>query len=123
MIDIFCVLLIFFIVATTFRRSNPAIKIALPEAKTGQPVSATEPVILTVAPDEKIYLDAKEVPLARLHETLVQLGKQTPQPSLAMQADRKAPFGLIVKVMDAAKDAGFTTLPAFIEQGAPSAAP
>lgn len=120
MIDIFCVLLIFFIVATTFRRSNPAIKIALPEATTGQPVSATEPVILTVASDEKIYLNAKEIPLAQLRETLRQLGGQTPQPSLAMQADRKAPFGLIVKVMDAAKEAGFTTLPAFIEQDSSS---
>jgi biopolymer transport protein ExbD len=119
MIDIFCVLLIFFIVATTFRRSSPAIKISLPQAKTGQPVSAAEPVILTVAPDEKIYLDSKEVPLAQLRDTLLQLGKQTPQPSLAMQADKKAPFGLIVKVMDAAKEAGFTTLPAFIEQGSP----
>ena len=120
MIDIFCVLLIFFIVVTTFRRSAPAIKISLPEAKTGMPVSATEPVILSVTPDEKIYLDAKEVPLAQLRETLLQLGKQTPQPSLAMQADKKAPFGLIVKVMDAAKEAGFSTLPAFIDQGTPA---
>ncbi|NUN93375.1 MAG: biopolymer transporter ExbD [Verrucomicrobiae bacterium] len=117
MIDIFCVLLIFFIVATTFRRSNPAIKIALPEATTGQPVSTAEPVLLTVSADEKIYLDAKEVPLVQLRETLRQIGGRTPQPALAMQADRKASFGFIVKVMDAAKEAGFTSLPAFIEQG------
>jgi len=48
---------------------------------------------------------------------LRQIGGRTPQPALAMQADRKASFGFIVKVMDAAKEAGFTSLPAFIEQG------
>ena len=116
MIDIFCVLLIFFIVATTFRKSMPAVKIVLPEAKQGAPVSQTEPLILSITADEKIFLNTKEIPISKLGDTLQQVGRQTPQPSLAMQADKKAPFGLIVKVMDAAKAAGFTQLPAFIEQ-------
>ncbi len=120
MIDIFCVLLIFFIVATTFRRSLPAVKISLPEAKTGVPVSQTEPLILSVTPDEKIFLNTKEIPLAQLRDTLHQLGQQKPLPFLAMQADKKVPFGLIIKVMDAAKAAGFTQLPAFIDQAAPA---
>ncbi len=119
MIDIFCVLLIFFIVATTFRRSMPAVKIMLPPAKEGVPVNETEPVILSVAADETIYLNAREVPIAQLGEALNELGRKSPQPSLAMQADKKAPFGLIIKVMDAAKAAGFSQLPAFINQETP----
>lgn len=119
MIDVFCVLLIFFIVATTFRKSLPAVKISLPEAKAGVPISQTEPHILSVTADEKILLDNKAVPLAQLNNTLEQLGKQTPRPPIAMQADKKAPFGLIIKVMDAAKAAGFEQLPAFIEQEMP----
>ena len=115
MIDIFCVLLIFFIVATTFRRSLPAIKISLPEAKEGVPVSQTEPLILSVTSEEKVFLNAQEILLSQLNNTLQKLGKQSPQPSLAMQADKKAPFGLIIKVMDAAKAAGFTQVPAFID--------
>lgn len=118
MIDVFCVLLIFFIVATTFRKSLPAIKIALPESKTGVPVSQTEPLIISITADEKIFMNAKEILLPHLNETFLQLGKQTPQPSIALQADKKAPFGLIIKIMDAAKAAGFSQLPAFIEQEA-----
>jgi len=115
MIDIFCVLLIFFIVATTFRRSMPAIKIALPEAKQGAAVSQIEPVILSVTADEKIFLDAKEIALVQLGEMLQQLGKRSPPPPVAMRADKKASFGLIIKIMDAAKAAGFAELPAVIE--------
>ena len=121
MIDIFCVLLIFFIVATTFRRSMPAIKIVLPEAKQGVPVNQTEPIILSVAANETIYLNAKEVPIAQLNDVLMQMGKQIPQPLLALQADKKASFGLIIRVMDAAKAAGFAQLPAFIDPENPPA--
>ena len=116
MIDVFSVLLIFFIVATTFRKSMPAITISLPEAKAGVSVSQTEPVVITVTADEKILLGAREVPLSELDKTLAELGQRTPQPPVAMQADKKAPFGLIIRIMDAAKAAGFSQLPAYIER-------
>ena len=116
MIDVFCVLLIFFIVATTFRKSMPAIKIVLPDAKTGTPMNVTEPLILSITPDEKILLNGREMNLTELGEQLTGLGKKSPQPPIALQADKKAPFGIIIKVMDLAKTAGFTQLPAFIEQ-------
>lgn len=119
MIDIFCVLLIFFIVATTFRKSMPAVKIILPESKQGAAVSQTDPLILSVSAEEKIFLNAKEIAPAQLDDMLLQLGKQSPQPAIALQADKKAPFGLIIRVMDAAKAAGFVQLPAFIDQEPP----
>ena len=90
--------------------------IALPEAKAGSAINLTEPMILSVAPDEKIYLNGKEVTFSKLKETFMKLGKQNPQPPIGLQADKKAPFGLIIRIMDAAKEAGFSQLPAFIEQ-------
>jgi biopolymer transport protein ExbD len=119
MIDVFCVLLIFFIVATTFRRSRPAIQIELPQAKASVAVSQTEPHILSISSDEKLFLDAKELSISELQEALQQLGKQVPQPLVAMQADKKAPFGLIIKVMDSAKLAGFPQLPTYIDRDSP----
>lgn len=116
MIDVFCVLLIFFIVATTFRKDMPSVSISLPEAKEGAATSKADPMIFTITADEKIFLNAKEIPLAQLNETFAKLGKQIPLPSVAMQADKKAPFGLIIQLMDAAKAAGFPQLPAFIEE-------
>jgi biopolymer transport protein ExbD len=116
MIDVFCVLLIFFIVATTFRKSLPAVTIALPEAKAGATQSVIEPQVISVTNNEKIYLNGKEITLMHLSETFIKWGKQTPPPPIALQADKKAPFGLIIKIMDAAKAAGFPQVPAFIEQ-------
>ncbi|MDD2707097.1 MAG: biopolymer transporter ExbD [Verrucomicrobiae bacterium] len=120
MIDVFSVLLIFFVAATTFKKTLPAVKISLPEAKSGAPLSQTEPLILSITPDEKIYLNAKELSVSQLRNALQEMGKQNPQPTLAMQADKKASFGLVIKVMDAAKAAGFTQLPAFIDQEGPA---
>jgi biopolymer transport protein ExbD len=116
MIDVFCVLLIFFIVATTFRKSLPAVTISLPDAKAAEQQNLTEPRIISVTKGEKIYLDGKEITLAQLAETLKKLGEQNPQPPVALQADKKAPFGLIIKIMDGAKAAGFPQLPVFTEQ-------
>jgi biopolymer transport protein ExbD len=116
MIDVFSVLLIFFIVATTFRKSMlPAVKISLPEAKSGVPTSQTDPLILTITADERIFFNSKETTIPKLKETFNQMGKLSPQPAIAMQADKKASFGLIIKIMDAAKEAGFSQLPAFID--------
>ncbi len=116
MIDVFCVLLIFFIVATTFRRTLPAVTISLPKAKASTSINQTDPIIITIAADEKVLLNSKEMPLTELSSTLLQLGKQSPQPALAMEADKKAPWGLVLKVMDAVKTAGFSQTSAFIDQ-------
>jgi len=79
-------------------------------------MSQDGPLVLSITPDEKIFLNTREVSLAQLSEALEELGKQEPRPKIAMRADKKAPFGLVVKVMDVAKAAGFTQLPAFVEQ-------
>jgi biopolymer transport protein ExbD len=116
MIDVFCVLLIFFIVATTFRKSLPAVNIVLPEAKASEQQNLTEPRVISVTKNEKIYLDGKEISLEQLSDKFKKWGEQKPLPPVALQADKKAPFGLIIKIMDAAKGAGFPQIPVFTEQ-------
>jgi biopolymer transport protein ExbD len=46
-------------------------------------------------------------------ESAVRNLSETRRTSLALQADKKASFGIIVKVMDALKLAGVKNLPAF----------
>jgi biopolymer transport protein ExbD len=41
---------------------------------------------------------------------------KNPQLKLALSADRKAPFGQIVKVMDIAKETGIKTISAFTRE-------
>jgi biopolymer transport protein ExbD len=117
MIDVFCVLLIFFIVATTFRKNiAPSVRITLPDVKTGASSTQADPIILSVTSQEKIYLNNKEINLVELERYFKEIGSQKIQPPVALQADTKSSFGLIIKIMEMAKTAGFEQLPAFVDE-------
>jgi biopolymer transport protein ExbD len=121
LIDILIVLLIFLMVTTTFRQ-QPALKLALPESKQSPQSGATDTgIVVTVAKQEPyFYIDTRAVTLERLQGELVAGAQKNPQVSLLIRADAGAPFGEIVKVMDAAKAAKIKTVSAFTKQpGAP----
>ena len=121
LIDILAILLIFFIVATTFRRNQPQLQINLPESKAAEqaPAEKDEPVVLSVKSADQISLDGKPVTLDLLAEALKTVRAQAPARPIAMQADREAPFGVVVKVLDALKDAGVKNIPAFTQPEEP----
>ena len=117
LIDILAILLIFFIVTTTFRKNQPQLQINLPESKSAEPASAekNEPLVLRIKSAEQITLDEKPITLDALAEALKSLRAQAPSRPIAMQADREAPFGVVVKALDALKEAGIKNIPAFTQ--------
>jgi biopolymer transport protein ExbD len=117
LIDILAILLIFFIVTTTFRKNLPQLQINLPESKAAElaPAEKNEPVVLSVKSADQISLDGKPVTLDLLAEALKTVRTEAPTRPIAMQADREAPFGVVVKVLDALKDAGIKNIPAFTQ--------
>lgn len=117
LIDILAILLIFFIVTTTFRKNQPQLQINLPESKTAEqaPAEKTEPLVLRVKTDTEITLDETPVTLDSLAAELKTQRDQFPSRPIAMQADREAPFGVVVKVLDALKDAGVKNIPTFTQ--------
>jgi biopolymer transport protein ExbD len=121
LIDILAILLIFFIVTTTFRKNLPQLQINLPESKSAElaPAEKNEPVVLRVKSADEISLDGKPVTLDLLAEALKTVRTQAPTRPIAMQADREAPFGVVVKVLDALKDAGIKNIPAFTQPEEP----
>jgi biopolymer transport protein ExbD len=116
LIDILAILLIFFIVTTTFRKNQPQLQINLPESRTAEqaPAEKTEPAILRVKSATEITLDEKPVTLENLVDALRTLRERAPARPIAMQADREAPFGVVVRVLDALRDAGIKNIPAFL---------
>ena len=72
LIDILAILLIFFIVTTTFRKNQPQLQINLPESKTAEqaPAEKDEPAVLRIKSAEQITLDEKPVTLDTLAEAL-----------------------------------------------------
>jgi biopolymer transport protein ExbD len=121
LIDVLIVLLIFLLVTTTFRQ-QPALKLALPESTQAQKSGAQESAPLVVTIDDKGNLrlgaDARPVTADRLQEELLAAAAKTPDLRLAISADKMAPFGQIVKVMDAAKAAKIKMVSAFTKEAA-----
>ena len=120
LIDIFAILLIFVIVTTTFKKpekEQPSVTIQLPESKTAaQADKGVEPVVLTISPDEEIFLDARKVTLEELKPEIEKLVQGNAKQPLALNADKKAPFGTVIKVIDVLHEAGVTgNLAAFME--------
>jgi biopolymer transport protein ExbD len=113
LVDILTILLIFFVVSTTFKKDQPQVQINLPESKTATNTPAElEHAILTVSENDEIKLDGQTIAVEDL-EAAVRNLSATRRTSLALQADKKASFGIIIKVMDALKLAGVKNLPAF----------
>ena len=117
LIDILAILLIFFIVTTTFQKNQPQLQINLPESKTAEqaPAENSQPLVLRIKTAEQITLDEKPVTLESLADALKTLRAQAPARPIAMQADREAPFGVVVKALDALRDAGIKNIPAFTQ--------
>jgi biopolymer transport protein ExbD len=116
LVDILTILLIFFVVSTTFKKDQPEVQINLPESKTATKAPAElEHAIVTVDEADAIKLDGRPVAIDELERAVRNLS-QTQKASLALQADRKASFGTIIKVMDALKLAGVRNLPAFTRE-------
>ncbi len=117
LVDILTILLIFFVVSTTFKKDQPEVQINLPESQTATSAPAeTEHAIVSVDENDEVKLDGRALPIEEL-QTAVQELAIARKSSLALQADRKASFGMIIKVMDALKLAGVKNLPAFTQGG------
>ena len=115
LVDVLTILLIFFVVSTTFKRDQPQVQIILPEAKTATAAPAEmEHAIVTVDKNDDVKLDGQAIAIEQLEQAVRDL-PPTRRSSLALQADKKASFGVIIKVMDALKLAGVKNLPAFTQ--------
>ena len=113
LVDILTILLIFFVVSTTFKKDQPEVQINLPDSKTSTKTSSElEHAVVSVSDKDEIRLDGQVVDAEGLESSVRNL-PATRRSSLALQADKKASFGTIIKVMDALKLAGVKNLPAF----------
>ncbi len=117
LVDVLAILLIFFMVTTTFRQQEPSLQIKLPDSSTAEAAAggSTEPIFLSVKGEQEITLDNQKVSLANLSSELQKLVAANPKRPVALRADRDAPFGVVVGVLDALKLAGIKNIPTFTQ--------
>jgi len=110
LVDILIILLIFFVVSTTFKKDQPEVQINLPESKTAQKrPGELEHTIVSIDQNDELKLDGRVMSVEELEGAVSGL-PEARKSALALQADKKASFGTIIKVMDALKLAGVRNL-------------
>jgi biopolymer transport protein ExbD len=117
LIDVLIVVLIFLMVTTTFKQ-QPSVKLALPESKAQKSGATENTLVVTISKQGPLFLKTDPVTLEALQQKLVDAVRQNPETTLAIRADTDAPWGQVVKVMDAAKAANIKVASAFTKSSA-----
>ena len=106
LVDVVFILLIFFAVSTTFFFVG-AIKVELPKASTTVENQNNEMVRVVVTKDNSLFINDKPVAEAEIYTVLKEIRETAAEASLVIEADTNSLHGIVVKVIDAGKLAGF----------------
>ena len=119
LIDVLIVLVIFLLVTTTFKQ-QPSLKLELPSSTQALKSGANEnpPLIVSIGVDGGLRFgpDALPVTIDQLLAQLKANATKNPNLKLAVRADKNAPWGKLVAVMDAAKAANIKLMSAYTKE-------
>jgi len=104
MADIVFLLLIFFMLSSTFI-IQPGLKIKLPSAVTSE-VELTKNIVLNITEEGYIFLDDTPTNILELPSSLNAALSKQEEKVVIIKADESVRHGFIVKVMDVAKLSG-----------------
>jgi len=116
MIDVVFLLLIFFMISTTFVE-NPGLLIDLPDSTAQQLKKEGREVQVYLTEDGKIYFKQQEISLENFIYQLNSYGPAAKQMTFLLMADQEVRHGRVIQVMDAARSAGFDKLAIATEKG------
>jgi biopolymer transport protein ExbD len=108
LIDVLFLLLIFFIVSSTFLE-QPGMKLELPKTVEHEALKM-EGYTLFILSDGTMYLNEAPVSLENLAGTLEEIAPTLEDRGLILKADDGVRYGLVIEVMDLAKQSGVEKL-------------
>lgn len=107
LIDMVFLLLIFFLVATTFNQNEREMQIALPFASASGPISATlRELTVNVDRDGRIVVGGRKLEPEDLESMIGEAVKSNPEQKVTVRGDRETSYANIVRVLDICKLGG-----------------
>ena len=115
LIDVMLVLLIIFMVAAPMLTTG--VDVNLPESRTGKNLES-EALMITLGRDGRIEFEKQFVQEGVLKARLRQRAAESRKRPVMVQADQNIPYGRVIAVVDAIREAGFTQV-GFVTQSVP----
>lgn len=102
MLDVVFLLLIFFLL-TSIAVTQPVLNLSLPTAVHAEKGEEGDAVQVVIRKGGSIEIDQETIALKALETTLQQKVGDHPEKKIVISADREAPFGLFVRLLDTAQ--------------------
>ncbi len=107
LIDVLLVVLFFYMIISPMMSRGLDVNLPKSESNT---VKSEDRIVLTVTRAQELFVEKERVDIARLKDVLDSIRKSKPQVNVYLRADRDAPYGAVVQVMDVVKRAGIDKL-------------
>jgi len=108
LVDVMLVLLIIFMVTAPMLQQG--IDVDLPKTKTSPIKIEEERLVVTVTQSKNIYINKTPFTFEELQKKLIKILEADPHKEVFLRADKNVPYGFVVKVMAAIKEAGIQKL-------------
>jgi biopolymer transport protein TolR len=118
LIDVMLVLLIIFMVAAPMLTTG--VDVNLPESSTGKNLES-EALVVTLDRDGRIEFEKQFVQIGILKSQLRERASENRKRPIMVRADHNIPYGRVITVVDAIREAGFTQV-GFVTQALPAPA-
>ena len=107
MLDVTFIMLIFFIVTTSFVK-EAGVDVSRPGAETGSPQKAN--IMIGVSQTGQVWMSKRQITMDAVRPYVESARSESPESSVIIVADRLAPAGVVIAVMDQARLAGVNNI-------------
>lgn len=108
MLDIVFIMLIFFIVTTSFVKES-GVTVSRPSAQTAAEDKKGN-IMVAIKPNGEVWIDKRAIDVRSVRANIEKLKSESPESAVVIQADTDARTGLLVKVMDQIRLAGISNI-------------
>ena len=114
MLDVVFIMLIFFIVTSTFVKES-GIDVNRPQAATAVK-KAKANILIAIDAHDNIWIDRRQIDVRSVRPNIERLHAENPQGSVVIQADKESKTNTLIQVMDASRQAGVYNVSIAAEQ-------
>jgi|TARA_B100001971_G_C17989311_1_gene431477 biopolymer transport protein ExbD len=116
LIDVVFLLLIFFMVSTSFVDFTRRMDILLPQSKKSTEVERVENFLLEVGVEKKLTLNGKDITIDDLERRLMEARRTPGRRTLIIKADKRLDYGFVVRIMGISFSAGIRDISVAVKE-------